>query len=296
MNDNNIEEKNENEKGENKKGENSKGENQNQANQDIENENEEDKIPLFSFEQFIKECDYVLNKRYGIIIGSAGIPGPHSIGPKVAFLREFQKTSIEEESQPFVNEMLSFITQCIVGMNVSKYRAMINGLYPIISIEYLIQTEIESNNNWSIIQNAAQYINICWHGYGKKDDEFVVNTIDTLINNSGLKNATCTFHWIWNYIKALNNIFLKSIENGLYPAVIIESVDEYRAYCQFLLALDSELLRDSMAKQWKLLHCEASCDKEEYDGTDFFNFKQVEKEEEVEKGEQQEKNHEQKEK
>lgn len=40
------------------------------------------------------------------------------------------------------------------------------------------------------------YLNVCWHGYGKKTDKYVVETFDKIFSHKIIKGAVCLIDWI----------------------------------------------------------------------------------------------------
>jgi hypothetical protein len=134
----------------------------------------------------------------------------------------------------------------------------------------MAQLRIGNCNITSDVLNIclAIYLNICWHSFNNKNDEYITNTFSKILNFGIIKGSVCLFHWIKTIGEnMINMIDFNSILEDLDA---IETLDEKR---NILIKLMSEAF-DALEPQLNLekMKCDGEKCDNSYDGNDLFTL------------------------
>jgi hypothetical protein len=141
-----------------------------------------------------------------------------------------------------MEELIQFLTQAIAGTYMSLYRSH-RDLYLFCKPTYVI------------------YLNSCWHSYGKKDDEYIVETFDKILKDSGIKGSVCLMHWLLNVGITILDVYE------------VKEYDEIDMMRTILYESIKSALQATLSKYLKDITCNGdNCDNK-YDGKDIFIMK-----------------------
>lgn len=111
------------------------------------------------------------------------------------------------------------------------------------------------------------YLNVCWHGYGKKNDSYVVNTFNTLFEHEIIKRVICLIDWIDVIGRSMiNAIDLDESIKQLRTMSLSEQRNIVTTNMQIMYSVITSELSDLKCTDIK---CITSPDNI-YDGEDFF--------------------------
>lgn len=114
------------------------------------------------------------------------------------------------------------------------------------------------------------YLNSCWHSYSKRNDEFVVASLDKIMSYQIIKGNVCLIHCIDRICSAVLSF---DVVHELFQQVKHNDDDEKRIYISAMVAKIIATLMEANINSFKCVS-EENCSNE-YDGTDFFGFEVV---------------------
>lgn len=107
------------------------------------------------------------------------------------------------------------------------------------------------------------YLNICWHGYGKKDDQYVVNVFNGLLAHKLVKGSVCLIHWAEN----IGNIMIGALD-------LTDTLSQLRTMTRNkqreLININLAVMYDLIVPNISGIRCTGTCN-DEYDGKDMYN-------------------------
>jgi hypothetical protein len=111
------------------------------------------------------------------------------------------------------------------------------------------------------------YLNKCWHGYGQRNDEYVVNAFDDILGCHVIKGPVCLINWIQMFgVKIINGINME-----LFKQMIsyLGTIEDKRNFVRMMVSLKFDEHCSSVSH----IMCDGSenCDNE-YDGNDIFRL------------------------
>eukprot|EP00755_Sulcionema_specki_P004594 Sspe_Gene.30430::Locus_15066_Transcript_1_1_Confidence_1.000_Length_1182::g.30430::m.30430 len=122
--------------------------------------------------------------------------------------------------------------------------------------------------------SLAKYLNSCWHGWHRKDDEYVVGVVESF-KKTPVYSINCIFHWMLQISMLVLQRALALRDEQQLPNVWLPAdaaVDGYRDVVRALVMTVVEDLRTRLATDLKEVCCEANCVDPPYDGTDFLTI------------------------
>jgi len=147
--------------------------------------------------------------------------------------------------QTITNEIKKFVVQAIRGVLINNFRYggdvdCTVGLY-------------------------AFYLNSCWHNYGKKDDPYVIDVVDRILNYNHIKGTVCLFHWFLNIgVTILKQIDMNSISHIIEGGIN----DNKRNILGVIIGNYFDIIIKNIG--FDKLKCTGNDCDNKYDGTDLF--------------------------
>ena len=127
----------------------------------------------------------------------------------------------------------------------------------------------------TVLYLYIQYLNMCWHSYNKKDDDFIVRTFDKLLNYNLIKGSVCLFSWLKEFglhILGTFNATNKFSElNETFKDKNISGIDNKRMFVGHVI----ENIFDILFSDINLPECKGDLCDNSYDGKDLFIFSQI---------------------
>jgi hypothetical protein len=108
------------------------------------------------------------------------------------------------------------------------------------------------------------YLNMCWHSYNKKDDAYVVESIDKILSHKKIKGVVCVIHWI----DRIGEQILKSLDFDKAMQEIFKMSSENR---RVTLTQNVEIVYGFVTQPMDDILCDGDCD-DSYDNQDIFIF------------------------
>lgn len=158
----------------------------------------------------------------------------------------------ETQCDDMKKELKQFLVQAICGPIMSQIRIGNLDITDDIIKYYLVR-----------------YLNICWHSFNKKDDDYVVDTFNKILDFNIIKGSVCLLYWIKN----IGEIMIDMIDLD----TILEELDSFETLGgkrENLVEYINEIfdILEADLKLEKML-CEGDKCDNSYDGTDLFLFK-----------------------
>jgi uncharacterized protein (UPF0248 family) len=164
-------------------------------------------------------------------------------------MNTYKKHQTDEEKKLF-GDMKQFMVQAVCGIFMAYITTPELSQIPPDQLNQLFRLFLK------------EYLNKCWHSYGKKDDTYVIRTFDKILSHNLIKGSVCLIHWI-------DNIAYTMIKGFEYSTRISDlnklSVDQKRLYFEQILAI----IYDILTRKLSGFTCVGTCD-DVYDGKDIF--------------------------
>ena len=161
-----------------------------------------------------------------------------------------EKKQQSDEEKKLFSDMKQFMVQAVCGIFMAYIKTPEFAQIPSDHLNQLFQ----------LFQK--EYLNKCWHRYGKKDDQYIVKSFDKFLAHNLIKGSVCLIHWIDNIchtmIKCFNFSTKISDLNNL-------SIDQKRIYFEQTLAI----IYDTLTNELSGIKCIGTCN-DDYDGKDIF--------------------------
>lgn len=130
----------------------------------------------------------------------------------------------------------------------------------------LIRSGIKDININMITFLYIKYLNDCWHSYGKKNDQFVVQIFDAILNFEKIKGIVCLMHWLKTI--GIQMIEAFDLEKNLDKLKDLD-IDQKR----IIIHDNMETIFSKFVPFVNNVKCQGdNCDNE-YDGNNIFYFK-----------------------
>jgi hypothetical protein len=161
-----------------------------------------------------------------------------------------------DEEKLFISAMKPFITQAVIGT----------------FMVFLTNSSLDHITGYKEINPLLMmflriYLNACWHGYGKKDDPYIVTTFNKLFEHEIIKRVMCLIDWIDMIGKSMiNAIDLDESIKQLRNMNISEQRNIVTANIQIMYAVITSELTDLKCTN---INCITSPENV-YDGGDIF--------------------------
>lgn len=92
----------------------------------------------------------------------------------------------------FYKRLNKFCVQAITGTYMALYRTIPDSAI----CEHKMLALI--NNNNVVLPILTKYLNDCWKSYHTQDDQFVVRSVNKILDLGLMTHPSCVFHWISN--------------------------------------------------------------------------------------------------
>lgn len=113
-------------------------------------------------------------------------------------------------------------------------------------------------------QLLADYLNMCWHGYNRGTDSFVVEKFNLLLSHNIIKGMNCLMNWIARICTRIIYIFERK---AVFDKTKPDEPDKTRIFFR----QNIKKCYDHTIKKYKDIKCCANeCNLQPYDGKDFF--------------------------
>jgi hypothetical protein len=155
------------------------------------------------------------------------------------------------KEKAFFDSLTDFIVQCVSGqiMNTIRFLSYRPNEDPFAIASMLVK----------------KYMNICWHGYGKKNDEYVIKVIDEALSHNVIKGSVCLLMWI-------HEISLIMLEKLQLPKLISELECMPMDIKRIIANILTEGLYKNMALPFKNIRCEGDKCDHTYNNMDLYLF------------------------
>lgn len=174
---------------------------------------------------------------------------------------------MSHDREKFCEELGKFVSQAASGAII----AYINGIG--ISIDNI---PIETTVNLLSYFNKV-YLNGCWHSYGKRDNQHIINSFDKILSFKIVNGIYCLIHWVNNICRT---VFHSSITHKLLKELKIINEDMRGKYILFVMSNVVITLLNGNIKSIGCYEGNSICDIK-YNGNDFFEFIEEEKDNDV---------------
>jgi len=166
-----------------------------------------------------------------------------------------QQTPCAKESA-FFNTIKDFVVQGVNGL-------VINMMNPPLLIHLENLDEAQLINMGDIM--TKQYLNMCWHGYGKKNDTYIVDIINNALAHNVIKGSVCLL------IK-FNIYFVKIMLVLKLPILINKLKGINRNIQRSILTILISGSYDAMTLPVEDIKCEGDKCDDSYNNIDLFVF------------------------
>jgi hypothetical protein len=159
-----------------------------------------------------------------------------------------KQQSVEEKK--LFSDMKQFMVQTVCGIFMAYIRTPELAQIPPDQLNQLFRLFLK------------EYLNRCWHNYGKKDDSYVVQSFDKILSHNLIKGSVCLIHWIDNIAYTMIRGFEYSTRTSDLNKL---SVDQKRLYFDQILGVIYDILTSELSG----FTCIGTCN-DTYDGKDMF--------------------------
>jgi len=161
------------------------------------------------------------------------------------------------KEQAFFEDLKDFIVQCIGGI-------VLNIINPDPRVVGVVNKIPDCNFLAFFDMMVKQYLNRCWHGYGKKNDPFVIKHFDKALSHNLVKGKVCLIMRIDVY-----SVVIAQKLNLAQLKVSMAGIN--RDIQRQLLYILIEGLYNNLVLPFEKIKCIGTCD-DSYNGEDLFIF------------------------
>lgn len=150
----------------------------------------------------------------------------------------------------FVSDLKKFIKQAVSGALMNTTNCTINN----------------KSNEWLLNLDSVLikiYLNMCWHSYGKKNDEYMMQSFDQILSHNMIRGIVCLIHWI-------DHIGLMMLEKIIGSGFLLEIMNIETNTKRQKINAELSKIYDGMATIIAKINCDGQQCDNDYDGKDFF--------------------------
>lgn len=156
-----------------------------------------------------------------------------------------------EQYNGVMEELRDFLVQAITG-----------------TFMYQIKNKNNNITNDDIKYFFITYLNKCWHAFNKKNDKYLVDTFNKILNLNIIKGSVCLLNWI----RELGEHMIDMINID----VMLDDLKEFDSFKEKMYAMDDmmDIAFDKLEPRLNIekIKCYGnSCDSS-YDGSDIFKL------------------------
>lgn len=161
----------------------------------------------------------------------------------------------KELHKKFYTQLHAFCAQAVVGAYMAVYRTSPDDATCPHKMQALI------NNPSAILPLLKKYLNDCWASYHKKDDPFIVESIDAILNLGLMTHPSCVFNWIM--LTCLEMIKYLIVYSHQYP-ILHTDLTLLRQILRVVVASGAKEHIRHQLQEKEIIHCDTHCQVYDY--------------------------------
>lgn len=156
--------------------------------------------------------------------------------------------SLKSNQDNFKDKSTKFLTQAISGAFISEYRVRKD-----ISVPQIL---------------FIHYLNDCWHLYGKKEDAFIYESLNSILKENIIKGVVCLFYWFASIGSQIIKIIVENGDDKIFKEKLEkEKLEIARTGIQ---ARIKEVMQPLLQTN-KMIGCQGQFCDNKYNGEDLFS-------------------------